>query len=735
MPMAHIPALLLAAHAIEGMWLPEQAPALGPQLAEMGLELDPAVLADPLSPPLRSIVSLGFCSASFLSPDGLIATNHHCVQGYLQVNSSAQADRARDGFLAGQRSDELSAGPGAHITVVEKMTDVTDAVRTGLKRRTTDRDRERIIRENIAGLVDACEAQGDDRRCRVASYDGGASHRLVEARVLKDVRIVYAPPDSVGNYGDEIDNWMWPRHSGDFALLRAYVAPDGSSVPYAADNVPYAPDAHLEIDTTGAQEGEFVMVAGFPGRTGRYRPARSARFAQSTQYPFRIALYGDLIQILEDESAKDPEAAARLRAPISRLGNGRKNSQGMLEGFESTDALARKDAQDAALKQWVAADRARQKAYGPALARIDALTAQAEASWKQDFLMYWLVGSSDLLTDVHRAWRLANERQKPDEQRDAAYRDRNVERLLARSERIDRTLWLPADRALFARVLREVVLLEGSAAIPEVDAWLAAHGGLENALDALFKEPAWVDTDTRLGLYDADLAELKASDDPWITLARAADAHLARMRYRDEARKGAMLALSPVKMAAIRAMAEDEGVSVYPDANGTLRLTFGNVQGVSPRDGVRYTSHTTVRGLVAKAGEWPFNAPEALLAAAPDAPDTRWADEGLNDVPVNFLTDLDTTGGNSGSATINGKGQMVGLIFDGTYESMTGDWAFDPDQTRSIHVDIRYLLWMLESVEGADHILAELDLADPVVERAADQQADEVDDLKGVKDD
>jgi hypothetical protein len=726
--MAHITALYLAAHAVEGMWLPEQVPDLGPELTEQGLELDPTTLADPLAPPLRSIVSLGFCSAAFISPDGLIATNHHCVQGYLQVNSSAKANRARDGFLAIDRSQELSAGPGAQVTIVEKMTDVTEIVRTGLSRRTKDRDRESIIQENIAGLVDTCESQGDDRRCRVASYDGGANHRLVESRVLKDVRIVYAPPNSVGNYGDDIDNWMWPRHSGDFALLRAYVAPDGQTATYAKSNVPFKPDAHLAIDTSGAQEDEFVMVAGFPGRTGRYRPARSARFAQAVQYPFRIQLYGELIELLRDESAKDPEAAARLGAPIAGISNGKKNSEGMLAGFQSTDALARKDTQDAALREWIAADRTRQRAYAPAMARIDALTAQSEAAWKRDFLMYWLVSSSDLLSNVHRAWRLANERQKPDEQRDASYRDRNVERLIAGSKRLDRSLWLPADRVMLARLLREVVLLDGGEAIPEIDAWVAAHGGLENAVAELFNEPAWVDTDTRLALFDASLAELQASDDPWITLARAADAQLARMRYRDEATQGAMLALSPVKMAAIRQMATEQGGQIYPDANGTLRLTFGHVQGVSPRDGVRYTTHTTVRGVVAKAGDKPFDAPETLLAAAPDAPSSRWADEDLGDVPVNFLTDLDTTGGNSGSATLNGKGEMVGLIFDGTYESMTGDWAFDPAQTRSIHVDVRYLLWMLESVEGADHILDELGLSvvapeEPMMEDPASDEA------------
>lgn len=693
------------AHAVEGMWLPEQMPELAESLGAQGLTLSPDALADPTADPLRAIVSLGFCSASFVSPDGLIATNHHCVQGYLQVNSSAEANRARDGFLAADRAAELSTGPGAQISLVDTITDVTDTVRTGLRRRSTDSQRDRIIRENIARLVDDCEAQDDDRECRVASYDGGASHRLIEARVIKDVRIVYAPPDSVGNYGDELDNWMWPRHSGDFALLRAYVAPDGSSVPYSEDNVPYTPPSHLQIDPTGAQEGEFVMVAGFPGRTGRYRPARAVRFARDVQYPYRVALYTDILEILRAEADADPEAEARLRSPIGSVGNGLKKAQGMLDGFRVSDAMERKEAQDAALAAWVAADRRRVSTYGPALKRLDQIQAEAEATWRQDFLVSWLVRSSDLLTDVHRAWRLASERTRPDAQRDPGYRERDVERLKARSRRLDRQLWLPADRAVFKRILQEVVLLEGAEAVPEIDAWLAAHGGVESALDALFTDPRFLDTGARLSLFDQGRPVLAASDDPWVSLARAVDAPLARKRQRDVEHRGARLEYAPIRMQAIRELHDGP---VYPDANGTLRITYGQVQGVTPRDGIRYVPHTTVAGIVEKAGDWPYNAPSALLAAAPEAPETRWADATLGDVPVNFLTDLDTTGGNSGSATLNGSGELVGLIFDGTYESMTGDWAFDPDQVRSIHVDIRYLLWMLEHVENAPHIVDEL---------------------------
>ncbi len=693
------------AWAVEGMWLPEQMPALRDDLKASGLELDADVLANPLTPPLRSIVSLGFCSASFISPDGLIATNHHCVEGYLQVNSSAEANRARDGYLAPDRAAELSAGPGAEVTIVENIVDVTAEVSKGVKPKTKDLDRVAIQRRNSAALVDACEKKGSDRQCRVAQYDGGATFRLIESRVIKDVRLVYAPPNSVGNYGDDIDNWMWPRHSGDFSLLRAYVAPDGSSAPYSADNVPYRPDAHLTIDTTGAQDGEFVMVAGFPGTTTRYQTAATARFWRDTGYPLKVSLYTDILDLLRAESDRDPEAAARLQASIAQLSNGWKKSKAYMDGFRNSDTLERMEKRDAALAAWVQADKKRAKLYGPALAEMDRLDQEAQRTWKADYLVDWLLYSSDLLVDIHRAYRLADERRTADADRTPGYRERDVERLKARSQRIDRELWLPADRALFARVIREVVTLEGNESAPEVDAWLAAHGGLDNAIDALFQAPVWVDAEARSKLYDQGYAEFLQSDDPWVTLAVAIDAQLARTRARNKLAEGARLRLAPQRMSAIRAMSTE---AVYPDANGTLRITYGHVMGAEPRDGVRYTPHTRVAGMVAKAGPPPFDAPAALLAAAADAPQSRWADATLHDVPVNFLTDLDTTGGNSGSATLNGKGELVGLIFDGTYESVAADWAVDPTQNRSIHVDIRYLLWMLESVEKADHLLEEL---------------------------
>ncbi|NOY25590.1 MAG: S46 family peptidase [Oligoflexia bacterium] len=698
------PALLGVAHADEGMWLPEQLPEQAQRLDELGLEIPVEQLADPLGEPLGAIVSLGFCSASFVSPQGLILTNHHCVEGYLQMNSSADADRSRDGYLAGSQAEELPAGPSARLTVVEAMTDVTDQILARVGKRTSDRQRQARIEAAKKALVATCEEPAG-RRCRVAGYYGGASYRLIQARELRDLRIVYAPPQSIGSYGAEIDNWMWPRHSGDFAMLRAYVGPDGDAADYAKNNVPYRPPHYLSLDPSGAQDGELAMVAGFPGHTNRYAMASALRFSRDTAYPWSIDRADEVLAMLADESAKDPEAAARLAAPIGWIGNGRKYRQGMLDNFEASDVVERVEAREQAFRDWVAADKKRQRSVAPVLDELDALATDRRATWKTDDLFYRLVRYTDLLRVATTALRLADEGQKPDADREPGFQERDRDRIAARFASLERSLWLPLDRRTLTRTLTLIEDLPADQGITPVDEFLADHGGVDGAVAALFADTSLADTDTRLGLLEQDPATLRASANPWLQFAASLESWQAPRRARDKARAGASLRLMPRYM---EALIQARSRPVYPDANGSLRVTFGQVQGYSPRDGVWNLPHTTVAGVVAKASDAPFDAPPRLLKAAADAPDSRWADPELHDVPVDFLTTLDTTGGNSGSATLNAKGQLIGLIFDGNYEAMSADWLFDPALTRSIHVDIRYLLWMLEDVEHADWLVEEL---------------------------
>lgn len=684
----------------EGMWMPEQLPELAGTLAEMGLELPAEQLADPTLAPLGAVVSLGGCSASFLSSDGLLGTNHHCVTRYLGYNSSAEADRERDGFLAASRSDELSAGPTARVTIVEQIADVTEAIAAAAGKRTRDAERHDRVERAKKELVATCEEQ-PGRRCAVVSFYEGTAYRLVTQLELKDLRIVYAPHSRVGSYGGELDNWQWPRHAGDFAFLRAYVGPDGAPAIYSPDNVPYRPPHHLELDTSGVQPGDFVMVAGFPGHTFRHRTVHEIAFERDVAYPHGIQVSDDSLAIFEAEAERDPEARARLGALIGMVSNGRTYRQGMLDGFTTSGVVERKQAQWDELQAWVQADSKRRRRYGKALDELVALIEERQAGYRRDQLvrsLQWL----RLLGVTSRAYRLAQERAKPDLERDTGYQDRDLEGIRQSFERLEKTLWLPSDRKQARYLFEQLAALPPDQHVGSLDRFVAERGGIEATVEELYGAVELVDTDARLALLEMDRATFEASDDPWIRLALAREEHLGPLRERNEQRQGAMLRLRPLYMEAL--LASSSG-PVYPDANSTLRITVGHVEGYAPRDGVLYLPQTTRAGMVAKAGAEPYDAPERMLSTGPG---TRWVDEALGDVPVDFLTTLDTTGGNSGSATLNARGELVGFIFDGNYEAMPADWLFDPELTRSIHVDIRYVLWILDAVEGASWILDEL---------------------------
>lgn len=696
------------ASADEGMWLPEQLPGMSEDLGAMGLELSADQLADTTQAPLGAIVSFGeYCSASFISTEGLIGTNHHCVTGLLQYNSDAENDYGTDGYLAKSRAEELPGGPTARAYVVDGITDVTEAVNAKVRRRTKDKKRYELVEAAKKELVAECEEQ-PNHRCLVAEYYGGREYRLISRLEIKDVRMVYAPPDSVGNYGDEIDNWMWPRHAGDFSLVRAYVAPDGSSAEYSEDNVPYQPPMHLQIDPSGAQDGEFVMVAGYPGSTYRYKTARSMAFAESTGYPFGVALAEDILAILHEESAKDPEGAAALKAPIGWVSNGKKYREGNLENFKGSGVVERKNAQWDELVAWVEGDPVEKKIYGPVLAEMDAIQAENESRYVQEVTLGYMMWLANHLDAAHTTYRWSLERSKDDLERDSGYQDRDREQTEQWFAESEETNWLPADRALTAHFFAKLAELPEGQRVEALDDWIEAQGGLESALDRLYAEENLLTAEQMVARLDASAADHRVDENPWMELAVALeDGFLGPVRETDKVQEGAWLRLMPLYMEALL-QSRDQ---VYPDANNTLRVTVGHVKGYRPRDGVIYVPNTTLSGMVAKKGEWPFNAPERLVSAAADVEDSRWYDADLGDVPVCFLSTLDSTGGNSGSATLNAQGQLVGFLFDGNYESMSADWLFDDDLTRSIHVDIRYVLWILET-EGATHLLDEVDIAE-----------------------
>ncbi|WP_324750472.1 S46 family peptidase [Sphingomonas sp. LY54] len=696
-------AFLLAtqAGAEEGMWLPSQTPSLAPTLKQAGLTLDPAVLADLQKAPLNAIVSLGGCSASFVSPQGLVATNHHCVQGSIQYNSKPDQDYLTNGFLAGTLKDEVPAAPGTRVFVIEDLRDVSAAMNKGVTAAMSGLQRYDRMEANRKGLISACEKQ-PNRRCDVRAYYGGATYFLQQQLEIKDVRLVYAPAEGIGNFGGETDNWQWPRHTGDFGFYRAYVAPDGSSAPYSDANVPYQPKSWLKIAQQGVKDGDYVMVAGFPGVTDRLRSAAEADFYYDSYYPAMQKLLADYSAAIGRATAGNADATIKYASILQGTDNYKKKLLGQMAGADAVRLGEQKKAQEAEYRAWVAADPQRQKRYGASIAALDALIAEANEASLSD-LRANLINRAQLLSASRTLYRWSLERAKPDAQREPGYQDRDRQLVTERLRQIERRFVPEVDRALFDAALAEYRKLPAARRNAAFEAKLAAIGA-----DRLYAGTKLGDTATRLAWLDKPGAEFGASADPFLQLAVAmAPSELAKEKA-DKDRAGRLQRARSDYMKGMLAYAAATGKPMYPDANGSLRFTYGKVTGRT-RDGQIWTPFTTAEGMAAKhTGKGEFDAPDkavALVAAKDYGP---YASPELGTLPVDFLSTVDITNGNSGSATLNAQGEFVGLAFDGTLDGVIADWWYEPSINRTIHVDSRYMLWVMDKVDGAQRLLDEM---------------------------
>jgi hypothetical protein len=595
---------------------------------------------------------------------------------------------------------------------------LTSDVRDGLEKLPTDLERHKKIEERVKGLIAGCEKDRPAIRCNVASYYGGLTYSLIDQLELRDVRLVYAPQAGIGNYGGEVDNWRWPRHTGDFAFYRAYVGKDGKPADYAEGNVPYVPPQHLKLAKAPLRDGDMVFVAGYPGTTNRLKTAGEVDDAVSWSYPRQIQFSVEAIAVLEREAKKDAMASIRATPFIRGLNNRLTKMRGIMDGLVKGGLAAQKAKIEADLKQWVEADPARKTAYGDVLRNIAALraeqqkTREQDASLKEGFFVR-LLNVADTIV------RMAEERPKADPERDPDYQERNWKRIEQDLASLDNVYHRNLDQALFSLVL------ERTARLPAKDQTVlfqnvigkgeATPPAIQKAVASLYTGTKLEDKAERLKLLKGATTDaLKKSKDAFIRLALALRPAMKVKEERDDAYDGGMTMLRPHYVEALRQFTQS---SIAPDANGTLRITYGTVRGYRPEPNAQvYRPFTTVSEVVKKhAGKEPFDVPARLLDAVKAKKLGPYADAALGDVPVDFLSDLDITGGNSGSPTLNAKGELVGLAFDGNYEAMASDWLFMPSVTRTIHVDLRYTLWVMDAVDNADHLLKEMGVT-PTVE-------------------
>ncbi|QOW25053.1 S46 family peptidase [Lysobacter sp. H23M47] len=701
--------LAFGAHADEGMWMPSQLPQIADQLAAAGYKGDPAALADLTHPPMSAVVSLGGCTASFVSPQGLVVTNHHCAYGAIQLNSTPQNNLMADGFNAATLKDEVSAGPAARVFVTTDFDRVTDRVLADARGK-SGRDYYDAVDAASKALVAECE-QDAGYRCSVANMYYGTDFYLVKQLELKDIRLVYAPPESIGKYGGEIDNFMWPRHSGDFAFYRAYVGRDGKPAAFSPDNVPYRPKAFLEVSTDPVAEGDFAMLAGYPGRTFRHRTAAEFADQVGTQLPERVDLYAAMIDTIERAAANDADAGVLYASQVASMKNNLKRAQGELDGLRRSDAVGVRKRDEAAMLAWL------DKQPDAANARRDidaaaAVIAQSQATRERDQLFGMMRSQTQLLKSAMQLQRLAVERAKPDAERETGYQLRDEAQIEASLKQVQRRYAPQVEKALLAELLTRYRALPANQRIAELDAVFGADKAqAAAALDTLYSGTRLDEEAERLRLLAADPAEIAASTDPLMQAAATLLPAQLRIADADKSSDGELLRLRPAYMRALIGFRESQGQAVYPDANSTLRVSYGKVSSLDPRDGVHYTPLTTVQGIVEKhTGEDPFDAPKTLRDAITEGDFGSTVDPVLGTQTVNLMTNLDTTGGNSGSPVMDANGKLIGLNFDSNWEAVSASWMYDPRYKRAIHVDVRYLRWLMGKVYPAPNLLREMEL-------------------------
>jgi hypothetical protein len=707
--------------ADEGMWLLDSLGKL--PLAEMkkrGFELKPEDVYSPTKPSLKDAIvqiSIGG-TGSFVSPDGLILTNHHVAFAAVTRASTPEKDYINNGFLAKSRAEEIPA-QGYSIKITQDFKDVTAEVLSAVKPEMSLEERTSAIaaKQQEMGKANSREKEGID--AQVIETSGGYQYFLYTYLKLKDVRLAYAPPKSIGYYGGDPDNFEWPRHCGDFAFLRAYVGPDGSPAGFNKGNVPFKPKKFLPINAIGIKEGDFAMVMGYPGSTFRLRESYSVEYRQNIQLPDQITALRQQIDTLTKLGEKDPQLKIRFADRVFSLSNALKDFEGTVAGLKRMNLVARKRAEEAEMKKWLEANQSAKAKYGEALPQLESLYRDLTANGLKQNALNGLLNSGDLIGALEFAYERALSRDLPAKERALRFSDQALPQVTEQLSSDWEEREPEAESKMLAASLARLADMPADQKIQAVEKLFGGKSGKErHDAEAEFAGKAiegskFKSFDEVKKLFTASAADLRAIDDPTMKLVIALVDENAPLAKKQTQILNSIGKVRPQYVAVMQEFrrATNRGLPYYPDANFTLRFTYGDVRGYKPRDAVAYDYQTSLAGVVAKdTGEEPFNAPEKLKELFGKKDFNGYADPRLNDVPVDFLATTDITGGNSGSPMMNGHGEIIGLVFDGNYEGLGGDYAYDISSNRTIAVDIRYVLFLTEKFGGAGYLFNEMQI-------------------------
>ena len=702
--------LFLPASADEGMWLLPLLEKMNIKtMQQMGCQLSASDIYNINQSSLKDAVVHfgGGCTGEVVSSKGLILTNHHCGYSAIQRLSSVEHDYLTDGYWAMDLSQELPA-QGLTVTFMESMTDVTKQLEKAARKGKSERQRDSLM--NVAAQKLISDAKGDNPflTASVSALYGGNYYYLIVYKTYRDIRFVGAPPSSIGKFGADTDNWMWPRHTCDFSMFRIYADKDGNPAEYSPDNVPYVPATHLTVSTKGINEGDFSMIIGYPGSTNRYLTGPEIAMVKASNEA-GIYCRGHRQEVLMADMLADPAVRIKYASKYSSSSNYWKNWIGMNEQIENLNVEERRYENDNAFRNWIAAKPGRNKKYAGVLDEIYNLVEQMT---RHDVNLTYLqesLGRVEIATVANNvATRLRNY-----DSVDEATRKQLMDAALTYMEGFYKDYNMPTDVKVTKEMIRVAKDKLPADLLPEffevIDSEFA--GNIDEYVDDLFATSAF----SSLEKAKTDLAAKAATgrisyvDDP---------AYMFVQDYRNVGINvsTAYSALAEKLYDAHRKyiagqLEMNAGKAVYPDANSTMRLTYGTVKSYEPKDGVIYKYYTTLKGVMEKEDpdNWEFVVPQRLkdLYAAQDF--GRYANPD-GSMPNCFIMTGDITGGNSGSPVFNGRGELTGLAFDGNWEAMSGDIIFEPDLQRCICVDIRYVLFIIDKFGGAGYLLDEMTL-------------------------
>ena len=696
----------ISTRATEGMWIPALLQAVEGDMQDMGLKLTAEDIYSINRSSLKdAIVQFGGgCTASLISGEGLLLTNHHCGYGQIQSHSSMERDILKDGFWAMSKDEELM-NPGLTAMFIVRIEDVTDSVQAA---RAIGPDEEKALRERLA----ASATEGTGHEAVVRDFLYGNQQFLIVTKTYTDVRLVGAPPSAIGKYGGDTDNWVWPRHTGDFSLFRIYSAPDGAPAEPSADNVPYAPAHHLPVSMHGVEEGDFTMVFGFPGRTERYIPAAQVEHLIDVLNPTRIGMRTASLEVINSAMRADDATRIAYAAKQSRIANAWKKWIGQNEGLIDFGTVTEKQQAQLAfarevvrlgLDEYTTVVGDLGKDFAALRPYLEARSLFIEWFYYGPELLRWADGVGDILT-------MAADKSVSDSAFDA-----RAAEVLAQAEGFYADYNADVDRKVFAAVfpLYMAAMPEGFAPAVATEAWTEGADARAIAAD-LYEGSILDDGEAFMALLregNRKALKKKAGDAVLRWAKETSDSYWVQVRGEYGKRMGALDDDMGRYLRGLQEVYPDS--TFWPDANSTLRLTFGRMEGSEPRDAVTYKPFTTAKGVLDKyvPGDAEFDLPEGLVDQLRRKEYGPYADAEGN-LRVCFLGSNHTTGGNSGSPAINATGDLVGLNFDRTWESTMSDVRFDADRCRNIMVDIRYVLWVTDVYAGATHLVQEMTLTE-----------------------